>query len=98
MCSHARAQARHCEELLRRSNPDCCRTKILDCFATLAMTAWKQSSLKKKEAGLGPAPPPSAFPMGLGLARNRCAERGLRRREAGDRDAVGRAGDVVEAD
>src|SRR3954469_20341725 len=29
---------RHCEELLRRSNPDCRRGKILDCFAALAMT------------------------------------------------------------
>ncbi|RXH19075.1 hypothetical protein EAS54_08820 [Bradyrhizobium guangzhouense] len=29
---------RHCEELLRRSNPDCLRGKILDCFAALAMT------------------------------------------------------------
>ncbi|RTM14131.1 MAG: hypothetical protein EKK33_07800 [Bradyrhizobiaceae bacterium] len=24
---------RHCEELLRRSNPDCLRGRILDCFA-----------------------------------------------------------------
>ncbi|RXH19611.1 hypothetical protein EAS54_05320 [Bradyrhizobium guangzhouense] len=31
---------RHCEELLRRSNPDCLRGKILDCFAALAMTSW----------------------------------------------------------
>ncbi|PSO32138.1 hypothetical protein C7G41_10595 [Bradyrhizobium sp. MOS002] len=29
---------RHCEELLRRSNPDCHRGKILDCLAALAMT------------------------------------------------------------
>ncbi|RTE92985.1 hypothetical protein D6B98_10095 [Bradyrhizobium sp. LVM 105] len=29
---------RHCEEPLRRSNPDYLRGKILDCFATLAMT------------------------------------------------------------
>jgi len=33
----APAQHRHCEELLRRSNPDCLRGKILDCFAALAM-------------------------------------------------------------
>ncbi|RTM11102.1 MAG: hypothetical protein EKK33_22800 [Bradyrhizobiaceae bacterium] len=30
---------RHCEELLRRSNPDCHCGGSLDCFATLAMTA-----------------------------------------------------------
>ncbi|QFI71989.1 hypothetical protein F8237_06090 [Bradyrhizobium betae] len=29
---------RHCEEPLRRSNPDCLRRKTLDCFAALAMT------------------------------------------------------------
>ncbi|QOZ07739.1 hypothetical protein XH96_09545 [Bradyrhizobium sp. CCBAU 51765] len=29
---------RHCEEPLRRSNPDCLRGKTLDCFAALAMT------------------------------------------------------------
>ncbi|TYO62759.1 hypothetical protein FXV83_31135 [Bradyrhizobium hipponense] len=29
---------RHCEELLRRSNPDCRGGYILDCFAALAMT------------------------------------------------------------
>ncbi|MGY3030942.1 hypothetical protein ACVIIV_000112 [Bradyrhizobium sp. USDA 4354] len=29
---------RHCEGLLRRSNPDCLRGEILDCFAALAMT------------------------------------------------------------
>ncbi|TYO66881.1 hypothetical protein FXV83_08750 [Bradyrhizobium hipponense] len=29
---------RHCEEPLRRSNPDCRRGTILDCFAALAMT------------------------------------------------------------
>ncbi|MVT76791.1 hypothetical protein GPL20_27745 [Bradyrhizobium cajani] len=29
---------RHCEEPLRRSNPDCLRGRILDCFASLAMT------------------------------------------------------------
>ena len=33
---------RHCEELLRRSNPDCIRGKILDCFAALAMTRMMQ--------------------------------------------------------
>jgi hypothetical protein len=31
---------RHCEEPLRRSNPESPRGKILDCFAALAMTAW----------------------------------------------------------
>ncbi|MGY8711246.1 hypothetical protein RAD16_36420 [Bradyrhizobium sp. 18BD] len=29
---------RHCEERLRRSNPDCLHGEILDCFAALAMT------------------------------------------------------------
>jgi hypothetical protein len=29
---------RDCEEHLRRSNPESLRGKILDCFATLAMT------------------------------------------------------------
>ncbi|RZN09443.1 hypothetical protein CWO91_17600 [Bradyrhizobium genosp. SA-3] len=28
----------HCEEPLRRSNPESLRGKILDCFASLAMT------------------------------------------------------------
>ncbi|PJG52923.1 hypothetical protein CVM73_22655 [Bradyrhizobium forestalis] len=28
-----RSQPRHCEELLRRSNPESLRGKILDCFA-----------------------------------------------------------------
>ncbi|MDD1536644.1 hypothetical protein C7U89_28760 [Bradyrhizobium sp. WBOS4] len=32
---------RHCEEPLRRSNPDCLHGGILDCFATLAMT-WRE--------------------------------------------------------
>ncbi|RXG99854.1 hypothetical protein EAS62_01320 [Bradyrhizobium zhanjiangense] len=36
--SRARSFHRHCEELLRRSNPDCLRGKTLDCFAALAMT------------------------------------------------------------
>ncbi|TFW59095.1 hypothetical protein CT676_20740 [Bradyrhizobium sp. MOS001] len=26
----------------RRSNPDCLRGKILDCFAALAMTMWRE--------------------------------------------------------
>src|SRR4051812_50057736 len=29
---------RHCEEPLRRSNPDCLCGETLDCFASLAMT------------------------------------------------------------
>ncbi|RXG86968.1 hypothetical protein EAS61_32415 [Bradyrhizobium zhanjiangense] len=33
---------RHCEELLRRSNPDCLCGKTLDCFAALAMTMLRQ--------------------------------------------------------
>ena len=37
---------RHCEEPLRRSNPESLRGKILDCFAALAMTTWKECSLK----------------------------------------------------
>jgi len=35
--SRARSFHRHCEELLRRGNPDCLRGKTLDCFAALAM-------------------------------------------------------------
>src|SRR3954452_8984591 len=34
----SRHSLRHCEEPLRRSNPDYLRGQILDCFATLAMT------------------------------------------------------------
>ncbi|TFW52988.1 hypothetical protein CT676_41750 [Bradyrhizobium sp. MOS001] len=37
---------RHCEELLRRSNPDCLRRGILDCFAALAMTMLRQLRAK----------------------------------------------------
>ncbi|PDT83660.1 hypothetical protein CO669_33175 [Bradyrhizobium sp. Y36] len=37
-CCTGGSKARHCEEPLRRSNPDCLRGKSLDCFATLAMT------------------------------------------------------------
>ena len=33
---------RHCEELLRRSNPESLREGILDCFAALAMTRMMQ--------------------------------------------------------
>ncbi|QOZ65139.1 hypothetical protein WN72_00750 [Bradyrhizobium arachidis] len=33
-----RSLHRHCEELLRRSNPDCHCGNSLDCFAALAMT------------------------------------------------------------
>ncbi|PSO26457.1 hypothetical protein C7G41_28215 [Bradyrhizobium sp. MOS002] len=32
-------ETRHCEELLRRSNPDCFHGDSLDCFASLAMTS-----------------------------------------------------------
>ncbi|TGN90001.1 hypothetical protein EOW77_0006865 [Bradyrhizobium yuanmingense] len=35
---------RHCEEPLRRSNPDCHRGGILDCFAALAMTTERSAS------------------------------------------------------
>ncbi|PDT91109.1 hypothetical protein CO669_03520 [Bradyrhizobium sp. Y36] len=38
---------RHCEEPLRRSNPDCRIGKILDCFAALAMTIGASASAKK---------------------------------------------------
>ncbi|PDT71212.1 hypothetical protein CO683_05515 [Bradyrhizobium ottawaense] len=34
----ARPKHRHCEDLLRRGNPDCPRGDGLDCFAALAMT------------------------------------------------------------
>ncbi|RZN12251.1 hypothetical protein CWO91_05020 [Bradyrhizobium genosp. SA-3] len=33
MVRRCRSTLRHCEEPLRRSNPDCHRGKILDCFA-----------------------------------------------------------------
>ncbi|RXG90207.1 hypothetical protein EAS61_26965 [Bradyrhizobium zhanjiangense] len=33
---------RHCEEPLRRSNPESCRGLILDCFAALAMPMWRR--------------------------------------------------------
>ncbi|RZN00355.1 hypothetical protein CWO91_34265 [Bradyrhizobium genosp. SA-3] len=36
---------RHCEEPLRRSNPDYLRGEILDCFAPLAMTMERQQRL-----------------------------------------------------
>ncbi|MVT74368.1 hypothetical protein GPL20_15195 [Bradyrhizobium cajani] len=36
--SRWRLRVRHCEEPLRRSNPDCFRGNSLDCFASLAMT------------------------------------------------------------
>src|SRR5437879_7485938 len=39
-----------------------------------------------------------SFDVGLRLARNRLAERGLGCGKAGDRHAIGRAGDVVEPD
>ncbi|MYV81877.1 hypothetical protein GTH44_08430 [Bradyrhizobium japonicum] len=38
MIKKRRSLRRHCEEHLRRSNPDCLNGKILDCFAALAMT------------------------------------------------------------
>src|SRR5713101_6645161 len=34
----------------RRSNPDCCRDKILDCFASLAMTVRKLSPRRPGQA------------------------------------------------
>ncbi|MVT73031.1 hypothetical protein GPL20_07915 [Bradyrhizobium cajani] len=37
-----RSILRHCEEPLRRSNPDCRRGDGLDCFAALAMTMLRQ--------------------------------------------------------
>ncbi|RZN07657.1 hypothetical protein CWO91_26130 [Bradyrhizobium genosp. SA-3] len=33
---------RHCEEPLRRSNPESFCGEILDCFAALAMTTWNE--------------------------------------------------------
>ncbi|QAU45325.1 hypothetical protein EAS56_32990 [Bradyrhizobium guangzhouense] len=36
--SETARHSRHCEEPLRRSNPDCLSGDNLDCFATLAMT------------------------------------------------------------
>src|SRR3954462_3944251 len=37
-CGRARSLLRHCEEPLRRSNPESLRRETLDCFAALAMT------------------------------------------------------------
>ncbi|MDE5446013.1 hypothetical protein GWG65_32320 [Bradyrhizobium sp. CSA207] len=37
---------RHCEEPLRRSNPDCPGEGSLDCFAALAMTTWIELSVR----------------------------------------------------
>jgi len=36
------SQLRHCEELLRRSNPESFLGDTLDCFAALAMTEWRR--------------------------------------------------------
>ncbi|MVT49911.1 hypothetical protein GPL17_05350 [Bradyrhizobium yuanmingense] len=65
---------RHCEEPLRRSNPDCRNGKILDCFAALAMT----------ECGAAARATSSAVHRGCGLAddfscRHRHCEELLRR-------------------
>ncbi|SPP91569.1 protein of unknown function [Bradyrhizobium vignae] len=38
---------RHCEEPLRRSNPESFRGKMLDCFASLAMT-WERGGGQTK--------------------------------------------------
>ncbi|RXH19079.1 hypothetical protein EAS54_08845 [Bradyrhizobium guangzhouense] len=38
----------HCEELLRRSNPDYLWGKILDCFAALAMTMGRQARASRQ--------------------------------------------------
>ncbi|MDE5440028.1 hypothetical protein GWG65_00940 [Bradyrhizobium sp. CSA207] len=38
---------RHCEEPLRRSNPDCRRGGGLDCFASLAMTTGLASHISQ---------------------------------------------------
>src|SRR6516162_7967683 len=34
----------------RRSNPDCLNGKILDCFASLAMTTWRDPGLALRDA------------------------------------------------
>ncbi|PSO15376.1 hypothetical protein C7G42_28740 [Bradyrhizobium sp. MOS003] len=56
---------RHCEEPLRRSNPDCLLGEILDCFATLAMTSLMQLCAKFPlscpEAYPGHLPPSPLF-------------------------------------
>ncbi|RXG96809.1 hypothetical protein EAS62_08835 [Bradyrhizobium zhanjiangense] len=39
-----RLSPRHCEEPLRRSNPESLRGTSLDCFASLAMTRWRAIS------------------------------------------------------
>ncbi|MDE5460777.1 hypothetical protein GWG67_08800 [Bradyrhizobium sp. CSS354] len=51
-CENA-LSCRHCEEPLRRSNPDCFVGKILACFAALAMTIVVGSSSSQKLAASG---------------------------------------------
>nr|AWM03505.1 hypothetical protein CIT40_28025 [Bradyrhizobium amphicarpaeae] len=54
---------RHCDELLRRSNPDGCRGDSLDCFAPLAMTACavvlENGASRPLDRPLSQAPPSS---------------------------------------
>src|SRR5262249_568382 len=62
---------RHCEELLRRSNPETFRGGILDCFAALAMTEEGARRALQSTA--------SSFPSAPEPARA-CARRGVARR------------------
>ncbi|QAU37895.1 hypothetical protein XH86_09525 [Bradyrhizobium guangdongense] len=48
---HAILHPRHCEEPVRRSNPECCRGRSLDCFAALAMTAAVSRSQYRSSPG-----------------------------------------------
>ncbi|RXG97569.1 hypothetical protein EAS62_07255 [Bradyrhizobium zhanjiangense] len=40
---------RHCEEPLRRSNPDCLRGEILDCFVASAQNCFAILSLRSSQ-------------------------------------------------
>ncbi|PPQ15368.1 hypothetical protein CV770_31850 [Bradyrhizobium sp. AC87j1] len=55
---------RHCEEFLRRSNPDCRRGDTLGCFAALEMTRTQAPS----RAALGAA---ASLPRRLDLPHDR---------------------------
>ncbi|MBW5440663.1 hypothetical protein FXB41_39655 [Bradyrhizobium canariense] len=61
---------RHCEEPLRRSNPDCSRGNTLDCFAALAMTECVARPSRPSRCATPPAPSsPCRDPICL---RSRC--------------------------
>ncbi|RTM09302.1 MAG: hypothetical protein EKK33_26545 [Bradyrhizobiaceae bacterium] len=70
---------RHCEEPLRRSNPDCLCGGILDCFrlrqgfggqvAALAMTVWREVRASLSPSPAETAPHPNPLPVRTGRGR-----------------------------